>query len=282
MNRFSLIIFDLDNTVYDWYAAFLPAFYEMVRVATGIIGCDQEQLLGELQQVHIRHHDVEHPFSLYETAIVQNLAASMGEDVVWQLLDPAFHAFNKLRKENLKLFPEAKETLTTLRSRGVDLVAYTDSTYFAACGRIERLGLSDFFKQVYCRERGESQRPHRWPILDGVPVTDKVTEIPSHESKPNPRVLQDIVAKQSLPMSSVAYVGDSLAKDVLMAKRASCFAVWAKYGAHTDRQMYNSLIRISHWTAADIQREKNYANEAKDVTPDFVCERSISELLALT
>lgn len=82
-------------------------------------------------------------------------------------------------------------------------------------------------------------------------------------------------------MTKVAYIGDSLAKDVLMAKRASRVAVWAKYGAHTDQQMYNRLIRISRWTPADIQREKNYAAEAKDVIPDFVCERSISELLLL-
>lgn len=281
MKRFSLIIFDLDNTVYDWYAAFLPAFYEMVRLASGIIGCNEEQLLEELREVHRRHHDVEHPFSLYETSIVQNLAASKGEDAVWQILDPAFHAFNKLRKDNLKLFPEAKETLTALRSRGIDLVAYTDSTYFAALGRIERLGLSDFFERIYCRERSESQRPHLLPASERAPLTDKVVETPSHESKPNPRVLQDIVVKQRVPMAKVAYIGDSLAKDVLMAKRASCFAIWAKYGAHTDQQMYNRLIRISHWTEADIQRERNYAAEAKDVIPDFVCERSISDLLIL-
>ena len=67
-----------------------------------------------------------------------------------------------------------------------------------------------------------------------------------------------------------------------MAKRADCFAVWAKYGAHTNREMYERLIRISHWTADDIQREKNYAVEAKNITPDFVCERSIVELVQLT
>ncbi|WP_244561104.1 hypothetical protein [Bradyrhizobium canariense] len=66
-----------------------------------------------------------------------------------------------------------------------------------------------------------------------------------------------------------------------MAKRADCFAVWAKYGAHTDRSMYDRLIRISHWTADDIRREKNYATEAKGIEPDFICERSIAELLEL-
>ncbi|OSJ19973.1 hypothetical protein BST63_00440 [Bradyrhizobium canariense] len=89
------------------------------------------------------------------------------------------------------------------------------------------------------------------------------------------------LTKQKFAISEVAYVGDSLSKDVLMAKRADCFAVWAKYGAHTDRSMYDRLIRISHWTADDIRREKNYATEAKGIEPDFICERSIAELLEL-
>lgn len=78
---------------------------------------------------------------------VQAMLRDRGRDFIWEFLDPAFHAFNKLRKENLKLFPRSLETLLELRSRGIELVAYTDSTYFAALGRVERLGLSDVFSQ---------------------------------------------------------------------------------------------------------------------------------------
>jgi FMN phosphatase YigB (HAD superfamily) len=281
MRKLSLFIFDLDNTLYDWYAAFLPAFYEMVDIASSSLACDREELLSELREIHIRHHDVEHPFSLAETRIVQNLIATNGYDDVWKLIDPAFHAFNRVRKQNLKLFPNSLETLRELRSRGIELVAYTDSTYFAAWGRVERLGLSDIFDRVYCRERGPSPLPKHASSPTKQPELDKVVEIPSHESKPNPRVLSDIVIAQHRDVSDVAYVGDSLSRDVLMAKRAGCYAVWAKYGAHTDSKMYDSLIRISHWTAEDILNEQNYSREAKTMAPDFVCERSIVELLVL-
>jgi FMN phosphatase YigB (HAD superfamily) len=277
MPRFSLFIFDLDNTLYDWYSAFLPAFYEMVRVASELLSCSQEQILTELQHVHIKHHDVEHPFSLMETNTVQELIAAEGPDALWQKLDPAFHAFNRVRKEKLQLFPHVAGTLAALQAKGSRLVAYTDSTYFSALLRVERLGLAETFAQVYCRERGKSLSRSTSPPI----ARPNVVEIPSHESKPNPRVLQDIIHKQGVPISRVAYVGDSLSKDVLMAKRAGCFAVWAKYGVHTDREMYASLIRISHWTPEDIQREKDYAFQAKGVVPDFICERSIQEVMAL-
>jgi FMN phosphatase YigB (HAD superfamily) len=281
MRKFSLFIFDLDNTIYDWYAAFLPAFYEMVDVASTQLGCSVEDLLSDLKRIHIKHHDVEHPYSLVETTVVKNLLEEKGRAAAWELIDPAFHAFNKVRKEHLKLFPDTLPTLTALRSQGVQLVAYTDSTYFAARGRIERLGLSDVFSKVYCRERGQSILPVQEFAAKKPSALDNITEIPSHQSKPNPVVLADIVSRQNCDMHEAAYVGDSLSKDILMAKHAGCFAVWAKYGAHTDAAMYERLIRISHWTEDDIQRERNYATAAKNIEPDFVCERSIAELLGL-
>jgi FMN phosphatase YigB (HAD superfamily) len=277
IRQFSLVIFDLDNTLYDWYAAFLPAFYDMVSVASLALKCEQDDLLDQLRRVHVYHGDVEHPFSLLETDVVKRLAQVEGEDRISSLLDPAFHAFNRSRKANLKLYPGTIDVLKTLRGYGIQLVAYTDSKYYAAWGRVERLGLVDLFEKVYCREKDASNPKMRTAL--SAPFPGKVVEIPSHESKPNPRVLMDIVAQQHRPMSEVAYIGDSLAKDVLMGKRANCFTIWAKYGAHTNRAMYDRLVRISHWTAEDIERERNYASEAHLIKPDFICEHSLWDLI---
>jgi FMN phosphatase YigB (HAD superfamily) len=277
--RFSLLIFDLDNTLYDWYSAFLPAFYEMATVAANALECDRELLLDQLQQVHIKHRDVEHPFSLLETDIVKRMLEENNTDIVMNIVDPAFHAFNRKRKENLRLYPGVLETMNTLRDSDIRLIAYTDSKYYAAWGRICRLGLEDIFETVYCREKGLSHGSKRLNASGSNPPPGRVVELPSHEAKPNPRILSDIVEAQEVPMSCAAYIGDSLTKDVLMAKRAQCFAVWAKYGAHTDRAMYDRLARISHWNPKDIERERNYAEEAKSIKPDFICEHSITEIL---
>jgi phosphoglycolate phosphatase-like HAD superfamily hydrolase len=279
MRRFSLIVFDLDNTIYDWYRAFIPAFYNMVNVAVELLGVDRESLLDQLREVHIKHHDVEHPFSLMETELVQEMIRSRGAEAMWKLLDPAFHSFNRTRKANLALFPGTGDALNELRSYGISLAAYTDSKYYSAIGRIARLELGDVFDRIYCREKSPSLQSAISLDYTGSSLRDKVVEIPSHEGKPNPRVLNEIINLQCAGNGEVAYVGDSLAKDVLMAKRAGCFAVWAKYGAHTDRAMYERLVRVSHWTLADIERERNYAAEARQIEPDFICETSLQELI---
>ena len=141
------------------------------------------------------------------------------------------------------------------------------------------LGLANIFETIYCREKGVSYWSSSPNYSEREPPSGKVMEVPSHETKPNPRFLTDIVEARDVPMSDVAYVGDSLAKDVLMARRAHCFAIWAKYGAHTDHDMYEKLVRISHWNSEDIERERNYAKETNSIQPDFICERSITDLL---
>src|ERR1700690_1824750 len=42
----------------------------------------------------------------------------------------------------------------------------------------------------------------------------------------------------------------------------TAIAIWAKYGVHRDPAMYERLVRISHWTVADVLRERNFAQEA--------------------
>lgn len=281
MARFDLLVLDLDNTVYDWYSAFIPAFYAMVDRAAQILHHDPDHLLTQLKLVHQRHADVEHPFSLMETDIAQEYIRARGEDRAWRELDPAFHDFNRVRKDRLKLFPDVQGTLRALRGAGVNLVGYTDSKYYSVVLRISRLQLGDLLSKVYCREKSvestTASANARSVAFQSPPVP--IIEIPSHKAKPNPQVLADIMNGEGCNATQVAYVGDSIAKDMLMAKQAGCFAIWAKYGATVDRDLYAKLVRVSHWTERDIAIDRQYSDEARSVAPDFVCETSIKEML---
>jgi phosphoglycolate phosphatase len=52
------------------------------------------------------------------------------------------------------------------------------------------------------------------------------------------------------------YVGDSLVKDIAMAQEAGVTDVFARYGVMQHREEYELLRRVSHWTDADIERER--------------------------
>ncbi len=70
-NRFRALITDLDNTLYNWYAFFIPAFYGMISEAARILDCPESQLIEDMRRVHVRFGDVEHPFALIHTDLVR-------------------------------------------------------------------------------------------------------------------------------------------------------------------------------------------------------------------
>lgn len=278
-----LLVCDLDNTLYDWVGYFVPAFYAMVDEAVRITGCDREELLDDMREVHRRHHDAEHPFALLEAQIIQRHFEGKSRREIAELLDPAFHAFNVQRKMHLALYPGVRECLELISEAGIKVVAHTESKLYSVVDRLTRLKLTPFFRRIYCRERASTGHPKEevgaeW--LNRFP-TGKVIELSHHQRKPDPNVLREICADEGTLPSDAAYVGDSIARDILMAREAGVVAIWAKYGSVPDPDFYRQLVRVTHWTDTDIRRESELKKLARGVTPDFVLETGFGQIAAL-
>ena len=276
-----LLICDLDNTLYDWVGYFVPSFYAMVDEATNILGCDREALLDDFKQVHQRHHDSEHPFALLETNIVNTTFPGRSRRELATIFDSAFHAFNSERKRNLHLYDGVREGLDSLQAQGVTIVAHTEGKLHAVVDRLRRLNLINYFSRIYCRERTVS--PHvrsevgdRW--LDSFPM-DRITELSHHQRKPSPEVLSEICSNEQTHLSECLYVGDSIARDVVMAKSVGVPVAWAKYGTRHKETDYSALVRVTHWTEDDVEREAQLKKQSAGVVPDIVLEESFTELL---
>ena len=279
--QIEVLICDLDNTLYDWFAFFVPSFYAMVDTVVEITDCDREKLLDDFREVHQKHHDSEHPFSLLETSTIQKFFPNSTKREIAETLDPAFHAYNSKRKENLKLHRGVESTLGLLKQSGIRLVAHTESKLYPVVDRLRRFNLTHYFSRIYCRERSLSDHPFpensaRW--LEDFPM-DRVVELSKHQSKPNIDVLLEICSKEGFEPQETAYVGDSMARDILMAKGAGVFAIWAAYGADHDPEQYARLVRITHWTKEDVDREIELKEAARSVRPDFIAEESFADIL---
>ena len=276
-----LLVCDLDNTLYDWVGYFVPSFYAMVDRVVEITGCGREKLLDDFREVHQKHGDSEEPFALLETNTIKKLYRDSLPQVILKTLDPAFHAFNSSRKKNLKLHTNVRETLVLLKASGIKIVAHTESKLYGVVDRCNRLDLFPYFSKIYCRERSHS--PHPIPKvglewLERFP-TDKLVELSHHQAKPDPTVLLEICAREGVAPENASYVGDSIARDILMAKRANVFAIWAAYGAQHDPKLYEKLVRISHWTSDEVARELRLKEEAKSIQPDYIARTSFAEVL---
>jgi len=277
----TLLVCDLDNTLYDWIGYFVPAFYAMVNEAVQIMRCDPNTLLDDLREVHRHHGDSEHPFALLETKTVRKRFRGLTLQEKLRVLDPAFHAFNSIRKRRLRLHTSVASTLRLLSERNISIVAHTESKLYGVVDRLRRLDIIDYFHKIYCRQRSSSSHPNpetarAW--LEGFPM-HKVVELSHQQRKPDETVLLEICMREQSNPELTSYIGDSVARDMLMAKRAGVFAIWAAYGAQYDTLYYQKLVRISHWTSDDIARESRLREEAKLIRPDYICHESFSEIL---
>ena len=253
----------------------------MVDVVVEITNCDREQLLDDFRSVHRKYRDSEHPFALLETKTIKTLFAGQSPKDIATELDPALFAFNRSRKRNLHVYPGVYESLKQIRAADVRMVAYTESNLFAAVDRLTRLELDIFFDRVYCRKRALTEHPNPKAVADWLNrySLDKFHELPDSQRKPNAKILRQICDRENVRIFDAAYVGDSIARDILMAKQAGMYAIWAKYGTMHSGQEYELLVRITHWTSKDVNREMQLQEKAKHIEADAILEKSFSEIV---
>ena len=270
VRRVRLLITDLDNTLYDWVSSFVPAFYEMVRVAAGPLDVREEQLLDDLRVVHQRYRNSEQPFALLETASVQTRLGMMTRADQARALDPAFHVFNAARRKHLRSYPGVIATLECIRKTGCAVVAHTEAVVENIIYRLDALDLLRYLDRVYAPEGVGIVHPFPEQLARFNSAKQKLRALPATHRKPEPTVVDDICHDFSVASSETVYVGDSLSRDVLMAKLAGAIAAHAEYGTRRDAQLWQQLVRVTHWTEEDVQRERNLQAQSMDVAPDLV------------
>jgi phosphoglycolate phosphatase len=260
------LITDLDNTLYDWVSFFVPALYAMIDVAARTLAVDREQLLDELREVHQRYGSSEQPFALLETASAIKRFPGASRHEMLRALDEAFHAFNSVRKHTLQLYPGVESTLQALQDADCRIVAHTEAPVVNALFRLNALGLSRFITALYAP-------PSSGP---GHPDPNRTQSFPSHrvhvldhgERKPDPRILEFILSELHATPSETVYVGDSLTRDIAMARLVGATAAWAAYGRSFSSETWEKLVRVSHWTREDVEREAVLRREFANVKPD--------------
>ena len=278
-----LVVCDLDNTLYDWVSYFVTSFYAMVDKVIELTNCDREKLLDDFRSVHRKHGDSEYPFALLETKTIRTLFPRHSPKAVAEKLDPALFAFNSCRKKNLRVYPGVYEGLNLMKAANIKLVAHTESNLFAAVDRLHRLELASFFDRVYCRTRAASEHPYPQSKSNWLSrySLEKFCELTGDQRKPSAKVLREICGQENVHVCDTAYVGDSVSRDIVMAKNAGVYAIWAQYGATHASDDYERLVRITHWTKEDVDRESKLKELAEGIKADAVLIDNFKEIVGI-
>jgi FMN phosphatase YigB (HAD superfamily) len=261
------LITDFDNTLYDWFHVWYQSFSAMLAEIQRISGIDDTILMPEIRAIHQKYHTSEYAFMIEELPC---LKVAFPDQDLRTVFDEAVHAYRRARKATLTLYDGVSETLVNLRSEGILVIIYTESLAFYTHDRIKRLELDDLIDFIYSPADHDIPTgiTHYSQREDAVLNHAKHLYIPAGIIKPDPAVLIDIVKEINRPPDECVYLGDSLMKDVAMAQDAGVTDVFAEYGGVQHKDEYELLRRVSHWTDADVQREKQTSK--RTVQPSHV------------
>ena len=160
-----------------------------------------------------------------------------------------------------------RETLEFISGRSIPVVAYTDARAINCLFRLKQLGVQPFFSRLFAPAHVSKE-------LDPDTLNGGFVRLLSAEDrKPNPKTLIDICSHYDVDPSRAVYVGDSLVRDIYMAQKADVHSAWAKFGTLYDKSLWPLLVRVTHWTEADVERESSLREEARGTEPECILDQ---------
>ncbi len=142
----SVLITDLDNTLFDWVELWYNCFSAMLDQIVVISGIPKEQLIPEIAAIHQKHGTSEYSFLIEELPSVQRM---LNDRRAVDVFSSAIEIYRRKRMLVLKLFPTVAETLLKIKGRGAMIVAYTESMAFYSNYRLRRLGLDGVIDALF-------------------------------------------------------------------------------------------------------------------------------------
>ncbi|MGL9706818.1 HAD family hydrolase [Escherichia coli] len=275
-----LLITDLDNTLYDWVSFYSQSFSAMAEELSKEINVPLDILLSEYKVIHQRFGNSEKPFATLELPSVISYFGANDKILLQKKLTRVFSAFSSKRNHTLKLYPTVRDTLNILRERGVKIVGHTESLEYNSLYRHYKLDVIDFFDHLYTIEDNHNLHPNPKNAKVISVKDDFIIRLSSAESKPNPKLLEHICLTENVDIKDAVYVGDSITKDISMAKSIGMKAVWARYGRQFAPELWEILVKITHWTDKDVEREEQLKESFSRVKPDYSIN-SFAEILDL-
>lgn len=253
-----LIITDVDGTLASFWDYFAPAMREYIVYLRDKLGDDGVVFAKEIGHVMHKRGTHEHPWALEETQFARRFAHDPLQ-FRHEFVDPFWTLLDQNRYNYLRAFPGVIETLKGLKQLGLKIVALSDAPEHMAIARNKQLfnGLLD---AVYALENvapssDELFHPEAVPFgyeriqhlrNEASDAATKLIAIPKVFEKPNPSGIDRILNDFDVCPDEVLMIGDSLAKDGMVAAARSIRFIWAHYGVHLPAEydmLVNGLLR---------------------------------------
>ncbi len=192
------ILFDMDNTLFDFIAAKIVACKEILSY----IGKENENISEDPLELFGYFLRGVYGFEDYE-----NIRDYLQERRLFTARSyrQCCEIYEREKLENLELYPGVRCTLDHLKEQGIELAIITDANRFHALARLSRVELLDYFDLLVAADMTGTKKPD-----------------PEH-------FLFALRALGTKPEESLV-VGDSIRRDMAPARKLGLKTAYASYG----------------------------------------------------
>jgi putative hydrolase of the HAD superfamily len=192
------VLFDMDNTLFDFVSAKLKACREIlsfIRREKGVIVEEPAELFRYFLRGTYGFEDYE------------NIRDYMQERNVFTAQDykKCCQIYEREKLENLKLYPGVMDTLDKLKVLGLKLVIITDADRHHALTRLKRVGLLNYFEFLVAADMTGTKKPDLAHFIFALEILGT-----------NP--------------GETLVVGDNIKRDIAPARKLGLKTAYASYG----------------------------------------------------
>jgi len=186
------VIFDMDNTLFDFVEAKMIACTSVVR--------------------HINAGDPEELFSYfrrdkYGFENLENISDYLNDYNLYsrEVFIQCCGIYRREKVNNIKLYPEVRNTMLKLKNMGLILGLLTDADMDNTVSRIKKVRLCNYFKSFFTHDITGEKKPSHIPF-------------------------NYALNSMNLHPHETLFVGDSLRRDIMPSKQIGMTTAYAKYG----------------------------------------------------
>jgi putative hydrolase of the HAD superfamily len=200
--KIKAIIFDMDNTLFDFVSAKLKACKAVVEA------------IGKTDEMELVEYFLNNPLDIENLECIEQYLKDNGA-YTEKLFETCCKDYLTIKLDNLRIYPGVEETLKALKAQSFVLVIVTDAFYENTVARLKHTDLFKYFDLL-------------------------ITADMTGTKKPAPDTLILALKKLELNEYEVIYVGDSVRRDIEPGNELGIITVHAEYGTSRFHELDNS------------------------------------------
>lgn len=255
------VLWDGDNTIWDWMQYAVPAYEAMCTEIAGIAGRSFNETADAMREFYSFHGTLEHEGliqGLESSGFFRNVADFNREQTILQVQT----RFATVRRQHLHVYPGIAKAMRDFHQEGVVQHILTDAPARQALARLSHSKLSPYIDTVFAMPSGE---------IKDIPLSLKKTSAKDayqprvvivSEEKPHTNLERLLAMTRDQIARHVGMIGDNATKDMALGERYGMRGVHAAYGAATE----DYVRRIQRFAPARVANRNMEAVGSSDNT----------------